>query len=128
PAAVCELVHTAALNIVEALETAPATPLRRAEVLPPAERRRLLVEWSGREADAPPVTLPALFEAQVARTPDAPAVLAGDVEGAYAELNARANRLARWLAGRGVGPESLVAVVMDRSVDLVVALLGVLKA
>ncbi|MER7570165.1 amino acid adenylation domain-containing protein, partial [Streptomyces sp. NPDC097941] len=72
--------------------------------------------------------LPVLFERQVARTPDAVAVVCGGGVVSYAELNARANRLARLLVGRGVGPESVVALVLPRSVDLLVAMLAVLKA
>ena len=76
----------------------------------------------------PQATLPELFQAQVARTPEATAVVFEDMELSYGELNGRANRLARLLIARGVGPESLVAVVMERSADLVVALLAVVKA
>ena len=76
----------------------------------------------------PQGTLPELFQAQVARTPEATAVVFEDTCLSYGELNGRANRLARLLIARGVGPESLVAVVMERSADLVVALLAVVKA
>ncbi len=69
-----------------------------------------------------------LFEAQVARTPDAVAVICGDARVSYGELNARANRLARVLVKRGVGPERLVGLALPRSVDMVVAVLAVLKA
>ena len=76
----------------------------------------------------PRATLPELFQAQAARTPHATAVVFQDTELSYEDLNGRANRLARLLIVRGVGPESLVAVVMERSADLVVALLAVVKA
>ncbi|WP_344447794.1 AMP-binding protein, partial [Kitasatospora nipponensis] len=69
-----------------------------------------------------------LFEAQVARTPDAVAVVSGGVAVSYGELEVRANRLARLLLGRGVGAGRRVALVLPRSVDLVVALLAVLKS
>src|SRR5580693_9197167 len=74
------------------------------------------------------MTMPGLFEAQVARAPDAVAAVYGDVSVTYEELNKRANRMARLLVAQGVGPESAVAVVMDRSAELIVALLGVVKA
>ncbi|MCX5202704.1 amino acid adenylation domain-containing protein [Streptomyces sp. NBC_00237] len=75
-----------------------------------------------------PTTLPALFEAQAARTPTAAAVVFEGLTVSYEELDARANRLARLLRERGVGPESVVAVCLERGVDLVVALLAVVKA
>lgn len=98
------------------------------EVLDAVEREQVLVAWNGTAARVPAVTLPGLFEAQVARTPDAVALVFEGRSVSYGELNARANGVARLLVGRGVGPESLVAVMMDRSVDLVVSLLAVLKA
>ncbi|MFP8885344.1 amino acid adenylation domain-containing protein [Streptomyces mangrovi] len=77
---------------------------------------------------APPATIVEEFEAQVARAPRAPAVLAGGRELTYAELDARANRLARLLRERGVGPESRVALTVSRNEWLPVAVLGILKA
>ncbi|HEX6471812.1 MAG TPA: non-ribosomal peptide synthase/polyketide synthase [Streptosporangiaceae bacterium] len=100
----------------------------------PAELRRVLVEWNDAGGAAAgggePASwiLPELIEAQVARTPDAVAVVHEGVELSYAELNARANRLARVLVDRGVGPERLVALALPRSAELVVAVLAVLKA
>ncbi len=73
-------------------------------------------------------TLPELFESQAALTPEAPAVRSGTTTLTYAELNARANRLARLLVDRGVGPDVPVAVLLDRTAELVVTVLAVLKA
>ncbi|MHB9857520.1 amino acid adenylation domain-containing protein [Streptomyces sp. YIM S03343] len=98
------------------------------DILAVGERRDLLSGWQGVGSDVVVAPLPVLFERQVARTPDAVAVVSGDGVVSYAELNARANRLARLLVGCGVGPESVVALVLPRSVDLLVAMLGVLKA
>ncbi len=102
------------------------------EVLTAAERRRLLIEWNDTDRDILPVTFPELFQAQVARTPDAPAlVFAGPARTeplSYAELEARANRLAHLLIAGGAGPEQIVALVLPRSADIVIAQLAVLKA
>ncbi|WP_253773201.1 amino acid adenylation domain-containing protein [Goodfellowiella coeruleoviolacea] len=119
------------LDHLERLLTAavanPGARLSELDLLSPAEHR-LLAERNATAVERPEVLLPQRFEAQVDRTPDAVAVL--DDAGAltYAELNRRANQLARWLRARGVGAGSVVAVVLPRSVDLMVALLGVLKA
>ncbi|WP_326767596.1 amino acid adenylation domain-containing protein [Streptomyces sp. NBC_01591] len=96
--------------------------------LSPDELHRLLVEWNDTDHKVAEATLTELFEAQAARTPDAPAVAHGTAELSYAELGARANRLARLLVGRGAGPERFVAVALPKSVELVVALLAVVKA
>ncbi|MEV0391234.1 amino acid adenylation domain-containing protein, partial [Nonomuraea sp. NPDC050643] len=132
PEAVGRLARTAAENLTAALEDAlnggPDLPLDTVEALDGAELSRVLREWNDTAADVPDVTLPELFEAQAARTPDAVAVTSGGLELTYAELDARADRLAHTLRGRGVGPESVVAVAMERDAELVVALLAVLKA
>jgi amino acid adenylation domain-containing protein len=102
-------------------------PIGLVDILSPKERRQLLEEWAG-SAGAVDAVVPDMFEAQVDRTPDATAIVHEGTAVTYAELNRRANRLARLLAARGVGPESLVAVLLPRSTDLIVALLAVLKS
>ncbi|MEU7688812.1 AMP-binding protein, partial [Streptomyces spectabilis] len=127
--AVCGLVSATAEGIVTALEKeSEDLLLERVPVLGEAEQDRLVREWSGASRPVAEASLTELFAAQAARTPDATAVTFGGTEWSYAELDARANRLARLLISRGVGAESLVAVCMERSADLVVALLAVLKA
>ncbi|WP_409055225.1 amino acid adenylation domain-containing protein [Streptomyces sp. SYP-A7185] len=116
------------LRVLEQLAATPELKVARLDVLEPAERDRLLVEFNDTAAPTPDVTITGLVEAQAERTPDEVAVVAEDISLTYREVMARADRLARELAGRGVGPESLVAVSLPRSADLVVALLAVLKA
>src|SRR5215207_2311202 len=104
-------------------------PLGELEVIGDAERHRLLVGWNDTRADyGPPVRLHTLFEAQAARTPDAVALTFNDTGLTYSELDSRANQLARHLRTLGVGPESRVGVCVERSTEMVVGLLGVLKA
>ncbi|MEY9878308.1 amino acid adenylation domain-containing protein, partial [Streptacidiphilus sp. MAP12-33] len=130
--AVAELVRTAAANLVAALETAldggADQPLHTVDVLSEQQLARLLAQGSPKAVDVVSATLPGLVAAQAARTPDALAVIHGGVRLPYAELDARANRLAHHLVAQGVGPETLVAVALDRSAELFVAMLAVLKA
>ncbi|MFG1670714.1 amino acid adenylation domain-containing protein [Streptomyces sp. Y7] len=93
-----------------------------------SERRRVLEEWNDTVREVPAESVPALFERQAARTPRATAVEFDDRSLTYAELDARANRLARYLRARGAAPGRFVAVVLPRSLDLVVTLLAVLKS
>ncbi|MCX5202695.1 amino acid adenylation domain-containing protein [Streptomyces sp. NBC_00237] len=115
--------------VLEQVVAEPGLGVDRLEVVTEAEREELL---TGDGAPATPApngpTFPDLFEAQVARHPGAPALVRGGECVSYAELDARANRVARHLAGLGAGPEDVVAVALPRSVDLVVAALGALKA
>nr|QEO73952.1 condensation domain-containing protein [uncultured bacterium] len=109
-----------------------ADPNRRVSALPwlsDDELHQVLVSWNGPSSGAVVEdTIPSLFAAQAARTPDAVAVTCEGVRLTYRELDERANRLAHHLIAAGAGPESLVALRLPRSVDLVVAVLGVLKA
>ena len=97
-------------------------------MMSPAERHQVLEAWNDTDREIVAATLPELFEAQVARTPDATAVVFEGVELSYAELEVRANRLAWLLMERGVGPERFVALALPRSVEIVVAQLAVFKA
>ncbi|WP_372724263.1 amino acid adenylation domain-containing protein, partial [Immundisolibacter sp.] len=98
------------------------------QLLTPAERAQELSRGSGAPVPVSEACVHELVQAQVHRTPDAVAVqYAGEVW-SYAQLNGRANRLARWLVARGVGPDARVGVLMHRSAELVQALLGTLKA
>ncbi|MEO3755182.1 amino acid adenylation domain-containing protein [Streptomyces sp. B6B3] len=100
----------------------------RIPLLPAAERQRLVGAWAVNPAEPADRTVRELFEEQAARTPDALAVVCGDRRLTYAELDADANRLAHRLRALGVGPESVVGVLLDRDTDLVVALLAAWKA
>ncbi|HEU0299703.1 MAG TPA: AMP-binding protein, partial [Longimicrobium sp.] len=129
PERVCALMHTALAGLVDALEAAPETPLAYLDVLPEAERRQVVEEWNATDAAYPrDRCIHELFAAQAARTPDAVAVVYGDEALTYAELNARAGRLAHALVERGMPRGERIAIVLPRSIELVVAELGVLKA
>ena len=125
---VCGLVTTAAAGVVRLLREAPGVALRAVPVLGAAGREQLVAGWSGSADVVAPVSWPGLLGARVAAVPDAVAVACGDVVLSYAGLDAAAGRVARVLAGRGVGLECVVAVVAERSAWMVAALAGVLKA
>ncbi|HJT03156.1 MAG TPA: amino acid adenylation domain-containing protein, partial [Pseudonocardiaceae bacterium] len=115
------------LVLLHAIAADPDRPVGELPVLTSAERRRLLVEWNDTHREVTAATLPDLFAAQVARTPDAVAVVSGPVSLTYAELDERANRLARLLIGQGASPEQFVGLALPRSEQLIVALLAVAK-
>jgi amino acid adenylation domain-containing protein len=107
----------------------PGQRISRLPLLGEDERQQIVVEWNRTERGYPrAATVHGLFEEQVARMPEAVALRFEGRELTYRELNARANQLAHRLRALGVGPEVLVAVCLERSLDLVVGLLGVLKA
>ncbi|MFS7878067.1 amino acid adenylation domain-containing protein, partial [Streptomyces asiaticus] len=115
------------IQVLDAVTGDPGLRISEVEVLSAAERERVLVEWNDTARPLPARRVHELYAAQAARTPSAVAVVSGGVELTYAQLEARANRLAALLTARGAGPERLVAVALPRSADLLVALLAVLK-
>ncbi|MBZ1351827.1 amino acid adenylation domain-containing protein, partial [Alcaligenaceae bacterium LF4-65] len=123
------------LDQVEALGQT-ATPIDTLSLINQTERQQVLELFNRTQAlelplDAPSTahtTLPELFEQQVTRTPEAIALVFGQNNLTYAELDARANQLARHLINLGIGPEQIVAIALPRSIEMVVALLGVLKS
>jgi amino acid adenylation domain-containing protein/non-ribosomal peptide synthase protein (TIGR01720 family) len=123
-----EMLVTRLIRLLEHAVQSPDVPLHRLDVLAPDERQTLLQGFNVTAHPVPQITVAELFELQVARTPDSPAVTFGDVTLSYAELNSRANRLARVLIQLGVGPERIAAICLERSLDMVVALLAVLKS
>ncbi|WP_017735411.1 non-ribosomal peptide synthetase [Pseudomonas sp. CBZ-4] len=126
---ICGYVQVTLQGLVEALEQAPQLPVNRLPVLEALERQQVLGAFNATEvAYDLDQTLHGMFEAQVARTPEAIAVKAGDVVLTYAELNARANQLAHHLLALGVQPDSRVAICVERGLDMVVGLYAILKA
>src|SRR5262245_12235712 len=106
----------------------PDRPIGRIDILEPAERHRILQEWNETARAVPGATLPELFAAQVAKSPHAVAAVFEGNTLTYGELDARANRVAHHLRGLGVGPEVVVGLCVERSLDMLVGLLGILKA
>src|SRR6185295_8498231 len=116
-------------TLLAGLVEAPATPLGDLPLLTSGERAQLLIEWSGGAAPYPrEATIAQLFEQQAVRRPEAPALAWDDGTLTYAELDGRANRLANHLRRLGIGLESRVGLLLERSPELIVAMLAVLKA
>ncbi len=116
-------------TLLEAVVGDPEQRLSNLALLTDAERQQLLVEWNDNKTDYPrDLCIHQLFEAQVERAPDAIAVVFEHEQLTYGELNRRTNQLAHYLRALGVGPEVLVAVCLERSLEMVIGLLGILKA
>ena len=115
-------------SLLTAAVERPETPVSRLPLLNEAERRQLLIEWNQTAADYPNACLHELFEAQAARTPERAALRCGEHLLSYRELNQRANQLAHHLRAQGVGPDALVGLCVERSAEMIVALLAILKA
>ncbi len=116
------------VRVLELMVTDPEVRVSAVDVLSARERHQLLVEWNDTAVEVEKTTLLELFTTQVARTPDAVALVCGKESVTYAELDERASRLADHLITHGAGPDRVVGVCLDRSVELVVALVGVLRA
>ncbi|WP_437926833.1 amino acid adenylation domain-containing protein [Sorangium sp. So ce291] len=117
------------LAILDAFVAAPEARLADLRMMDAAERKQLVTAWNATERAYPDERrVHELFEAQAEQTPDAAAVIFDERRLSYRELNARANQVAHALRKRGVGPDVLVAIAAERSVELVVGLLGILKA
>jgi amino acid adenylation domain-containing protein len=129
PDRICAYMHTTLEQLVAALDKAPTTPLRNLNALPASESHRLLIEWNETGRPYPNNRcVHHLFEEQVEKTPEAVALVFEGQGLTYRELNARANLLAGALVKQGVGPEAPVGLCLERSLEMMVALLGVLKA
>ncbi|WP_334190937.1 non-ribosomal peptide synthetase, partial [Noviherbaspirillum sp.] len=129
PAHVCDLMHTALAQLANALDSAPSVPIASLDILPEAERKRLLVDWNATESEFPESScLHQLFEAQAAYKPDALAVCFENFRLTYGELNAQANRFVHHLRSHCVAPDATVALCVGRGPDMVMAMLAILKA
>ena len=116
------------LRLLEAMIAAPERALGGLEILAADERHTLLALWNATARAVPQATLPELLAAQAVRTPDAVAVVFGERRLSYAALQAHANRLAHHLRRLGVGPETVVGLCVERSVEMVIGLVGILNA
>ncbi|MCI0485404.1 MAG: LLM class flavin-dependent oxidoreductase [Blastocatellia bacterium] len=116
-------------TLLESMVAQPRELVSRLELLTPDERHQLIRGWNQTESEAAgDICIHHLFEAQVNRDPHAQAVIFGDRQVSYGELNDRADRLARHLRSLGVGPQVAVCVIVERSVEMLVGMLAILKA
>ncbi|MCX7899209.1 MAG: AMP-binding protein, partial [Methylocystis sp.] len=129
PEKVCACLGAALDGLVEALETAPNTPSFAIGVLPKSEIDALTHICAGNTYPAdPPFDVVALFQEMAMKSPDGAAVIGDGVTLSYGEIDARSNQLARALIDRGGAPETLIGICLERSPEIIVAVLGVLKA
>ena len=117
------------VNLLQAITVDPQQPISAVTFLRDDERRQLLFEWNRTQVDFPKDwCINELFEEQAERTPEALAVVFGDVRLSYRELNERANQWAHRLQHLGAGPETLIGLCVERSAEMIVGLLAILKA
>ena len=116
-------------SLVEALERAPQTPALELPILPADERHQVVETFNATQVSYPRKSLiHELFEEQVERTPDTVAVIFASESLTYAKLSEKANQLARYLRAKGIRPDRLVGICIERSLEMVIGLLGILKA
>ncbi len=116
------------VRMLKEMVQAPDTRLHRATILSIEEKHILLETFNATAQDVPEAIVGEMFEKQVAHTPEATAIVQGERSFTYLELNRQANRLAHYLIARGVGPESLVGIALERSPEMVVAILAAWKS
>ncbi len=127
-AATIERMHGHFQTLLEGIVANPDQHLSDLPILTETEQQQLLVDWNQTSADYPSICIYQLFEAQVEQTPNAVAVVFENLQLTYQELNVRANQLAHYLHSLGVGPEVLVGICVERSLSMLIGLLGILKA
>jgi len=117
-------------RLLEAIVANPEQSISELAMLPDAERQQLLVDWNNTAMELPgrALCLHQLIEEQAARTPDQVALVFGQQKLTYGELNRRANQLAHYLTGLGIGPDVLVGLYLQRSIEMMIGILGILKA
>ncbi len=129
PQRICAYLNTVLVGLVDALMTQPSTALCTINVLAEPERQQLLVEWNALAARIlPGKCTHELFEEQAEKRSNAVAVFFEGEEISYGQLNRKANQLAHYLRSQGVGPEDLVGICVERSLEMIVGILGVLKS
>src|SRR5262249_43956564 len=115
-------------QLVEGILAHPERSISQLPLLSEGERRQLLVEWNGAAEEFPQATIIELIELQAEHRAEAMAVVYENQSLSYGELNRRANQLAHYLQGIGVGPETRVALCLERRIEMIIGMLGILKA
>ncbi|HEY0607123.1 MAG TPA: amino acid adenylation domain-containing protein, partial [Herpetosiphonaceae bacterium] len=117
------------MTLLEGIVANPELPITHVPLLTEAERRQMLIDWNRSAAEYPrDAAVHQLIEAQAARSPETTAIVYEGTSLTYAELNARANQLAHYLRDQGVGPDVLVALMVERSLEMIEGMLAILKA
>jgi natural product biosynthesis luciferase-like monooxygenase protein len=125
--AICQLA-THFINFLESIASNPDMSLATQSLLGDAERQKILLEWNDTAAEIPDASIHELFESQARKTPEAVALIFEEQQITYQELNRRADLVASKLRELGVGPDVLVGICVERSIEMMVGLLGILKA